>query len=312
MKNGNEQHCDQCRLHPCQCFAPLIGAQAAGLGKKISTSNDSSGNPEGLNVKKKVRKKCSNCSGDCKNISRCSFIHQKKSDLRPAGPWIGINSPGPKYTTGKQAVQKETIRNKGQSSAKPAPTLSKSMENSFVDKMECQNQPKKCSKCGKCINRCIQNKKQSCLGHCDCLLSQKITKKLMSGLQAKAIVLPSLLLAAGEAIFFDTVKMSYGNGINYDGDNRQFLFQEPGIFRIDWRVGVEGSESAPAISFAVTVNEQVEDFETLPLSLGQLSGSSLLPVQKGSVLSLVNYTGETVLLSNYGPAAGLTITQVGE
>ena len=80
---------------------------------------------------------------------------------------------------------------------------------------------------------------------------------------------------------------------------------------LNWTVAIEGSDLTPFIRFALEVNGEVFSPIALPVSVGLISGSSLVVLAyTNTKVSLINNTGDTVRLADVAPIANLVISKV--
>jgi len=87
--------------------------------------------------------------------------------------------------------------------------------------------------------------------------------------------------------------------------------RERGNYLINWDVAVEGSYHRPFVRFSLLADNIVTDSSTLPVTVGQISGTSLLTVKNAPIeLSLINDTDDIVQLSGFTPVANITITKI--
>lgn len=115
----------------------------------------------------------------------------------------------------------------------------------------------------------------------------------------------------GEVVVFDKVVNHLNEGIFYNRQTGEFTLTEAGNYVVNWSVTVEGSDESPFVSFAVRVDDEVEDFDTIPVSVGHLTGSCLITITKGSAkLTLVNHTEDIIQFSRYSPCANLMLYQL--
>jgi len=99
--------------------------------------------------------------------------------------------------------------------------------------------------------------------------------------------------------------------MNYNNETGAIEIHKQGNYLVDWDVIIEGSSEKPYIRFGIEVNGKVESSSTLPLTVGQLNGQSLVHVdQIPTTIKLVNDTCETVHFSCFAPIANLRIVAV--
>ena len=114
-----------------------------------------------------------------------------------------------------------------------------------------------------------------------------------------------------QAILFDKIVTRTSKDISYDPKTGRFCLRAAGTYLIHWDVSVEGSSQSSSIRFALLANDQVKGDSTLPVSVGQLSGTCLVKVNNcATIVKLINYTEDTVQLSRFLPVANLTIARI--
>ena len=133
----------------------------------------------------------------------------------------------------------------------------------------------------------------------------------LSGMGAQLRVANNIYVDDGEEIVFDIILSRNSSDITYNGTTGRFCLRKKGTYLINWDVAVEGSYYRPFIRLALIANNTVIGSSTLPVTVGQLSGTSLLNVGDMPVeLSLINNTEDRIQLSGFAPVANITITKV--
>ena len=136
-------------------------------------------------------------------------------------------------------------------------------------------------------------------------------EELTNGIQAKLLNSTNSILIPNEIVAFDKVLNHIGTDIIYEPKVGLFTVKKPGTYLINWNITIEGTDQMPFVTFAVMVNGQIEDSETIPISVGHMVGSSLITLtEQINQLAIVNQTEDDVLLSRYTPIANITIHQV--
>lgn len=146
---------------------------------------------------------------------------------------------------------------------------------------------------------------------CSCLPEKKQPKKQAAGIQAKLLSPENFYLNPDQVVIFDKVLNHIGRGIFYDQQTGAFMLAQAGNYVINWSVTVEGSDESPFVKFGLLVNGTIKDFDTIPVSVGQITGSTLITVTNTPAkVALINHTGDIIQFSRYAPCANLTIHQV--
>jgi len=128
---------------------------------------------------------------------------------------------------------------------------------------------------------------------------------------AQLRVADNVYLDDGEEIVFDIILSRNTRDITYNRATGRFCLRKKGTYLINWDVAVEGSYYRPFIRLALVADDTVIGSSTLPVTVGQLSGTSLLNVGNTPVeLSLINNTEDTIQLSGFAPVANITITKI--
>ena len=132
------------------------------------------------------------------------------------------------------------------------------------------------------------------------------------GLQAQLEDCPlHFQLEDGQAVPFDTLTHRSAQDIHFVKNQSAFYLTKPGVYLINWQVSFTGSNISPSVGFAIQIDGELRHQFALPVSVGFISGSALLEVNRRSRLSLINNSGDVVALSNVLPTASITITRAG-
>jgi len=130
----------------------------------------------------------------------------------------------------------------------------------------------------------------------------------LEGIHAQLETASSMQLEHKEPVLFDKIIHNTDNNICYNQQIGKFSLTTRTNYLINWDITVEGSYQSASISFALLVDNQIHGISTLPISVGQLTGTCLITVSKTpTCLSLVNYTNDTIQLSRFAPVANITI-----
>jgi len=156
------------------------------------------------------------------------------------------------------------------------------------------------------IKSCNCRPKKICC--CECVI---VNPPELGGIQAQLAVAREVYLDDGQAVVFDKILHNPNRDINYDAVTGRFSLRKRGTYLINWDVAVEGSYYRPFVRFSLRVKNAIIGSSTLPVTVGQLSGTSLLTVKETPIeLSLINDTDDTVQLSRFTPVANITITKI--
>ena len=133
----------------------------------------------------------------------------------------------------------------------------------------------------------------------------------LGGIQAQLRSARNVYLNDQESVVFDIISRRTIRDITYHRDTGKFCLRERGNYLINWDVAVEGSYHRPFVRFSLLADNIVTDSSTLPVTVGQISGTSLLTVKNAPIeLSLINDTDDIVQLSGFTPVANITITKI--
>ena len=133
----------------------------------------------------------------------------------------------------------------------------------------------------------------------------------MFGVQAQLTKVETVYLEDQQSIVFDQIIKNHHQLITYNSETGYFTLKKAGNYLINWDVSVEGSYSKPFIKLSLIANEVIMSSSTLPVTVGQLSGTRILFVRCGPVeVALINDTGEVIQLSEFSPVANITITKI--
>lgn len=177
--------------------------------------------------------------------------------------------------------------------------------NNNKNRCTCKSSASTCS-----CKRSIQTSRKTCscrnVQNCKCPSAFELF-----GVQAELTSAQNEFLENQEIIIFDKIINNNKQLISYQKETGKFCLRKAGNYLINWDCSVEGSYSEPFITLSLTANNQVIGSSTLPVTIGQLSGTKLLNVRRAPVeITLINNTGETIRLSEFTPVANLTITKI--
>jgi len=130
------------------------------------------------------------------------------------------------------------------------------------------------------------------------------------GIQTTLNKTSQLILEDRKSIAFNEIVSHTDWDIKYCKESGLFTLIECDTYLVNWSIAVAGSQFKPYIRFALLVNDKIFGPSTLPVSVGLLSGSSLIRTTKPcSTLALINDTGDLVQLADVEPIANLTISK---
>ena len=152
---------------------------------------------------------------------------------------------------------------------------------------------------------------ECCCATCSTMPEKNQPQKQTVGIQTKLLSPENLYLNPNQVVVFDKVVNHIGRGIFYNQQTGIFTLSQTGNYLINWSVSVEGSDESPFVKFGLLVNGLIKDFDTIPVAVGHVTGSTLITVaNKPAKVALVNHTGDIIQLSRYAPCANLTIHQI--
>jgi len=133
----------------------------------------------------------------------------------------------------------------------------------------------------------------------------------LQGIHAQLETASPIQLEHEDPVLFDKIIHNADNDIRYDHQTGKFFLNTKATYLVNWDITVEGSYQSASVSFALLIDDQIQGISTLPISVGQLSGSSLITMKTSpAILSLVNYTNDIIQLSRYTPVANITIAKI--
>ena len=120
------------------------------------------------------------------------------------------------------------------------------------------------------VKSCHCQTKQRCC--CKCATSNPPE---LGGIQAQLDVATDVYLDDGQTVIFDKILRCTTRDISYNPVKGIFCLRKRGTYLINWDVAVEGSYHRPFVRFSLLANDIVIGSSTLPVTVGQLSGTSL-------------------------------------
>ena len=133
----------------------------------------------------------------------------------------------------------------------------------------------------------------------------------LGGIGGQLRVANNVYLNDGQSVIFDIITHRSTRDITYNPNSGKFCLREGKTYLISWDVAVEGSYHRPFVRFSLIADSNVISSSTIPVTVGQISGTGLLTVVKAPIeVSLINDTDDTVQLSSFSPVANITIVQV--
>lgn len=158
--------------------------------------------------------------------------------------------------------------------------------------------------------KCGGSKEYSC-PCCSCCSCESSRGTRLGSIHVRLEVANPVNITHQQAILFDEIVTRAGEDIFYDSKTGEFCLEPSGTYLVNWDVSVEGSYQSSSIRFAVLADGLVKGDSTLPVSVGQLSGTCLVKVGKcATFVKLVNDTNDMVQLSRFAPVANLTIAKI--
>ena len=173
------------------------------------------------------------------------------------------------------------------------------------------NEPKIIKRCY-CIKHrhCHHHHHHHCQCNCKCPDNKHSTCScVVTGIGAQLEIASPININHRDAIKFDKILNHSNQNIRYDQQSGTFHLPVAGTYQINWDISVEGSHHKSYIRFAILAGNKIQGESTLPLTVGQLSGTCLLTIENPTDVSLINNTEDIVQLSRYTPVANITISK---
>lgn len=131
-------------------------------------------------------------------------------------------------------------------------------------------------------------------------------QNVLQGIQAASINSAETLIHSEEAIPFDNILINQTSFLTLDTTAHTFTTTKTGNYLVVFYVNIDGTESKTEVVFSVNgVRAQA-----VSAVQGQMSGFALLSLNAGDTISLINASGETILISGSEMQAGITITSM--
>lgn len=131
----------------------------------------------------------------------------------------------------------------------------------------------------------------------------------LRGMQLSLVGSSAGSVAADACVPFDTVDTNTTLGVTQSGGT--VTIGRVGTYLVNWWVGVENTQAAESVSFAVSVNASDVQTSSSDIGGGQIVGTAIVNVTSVPVtLQLVNRSASSVTYVTAGVQAGLTITQL--
>ena len=135
-------------------------------------------------------------------------------------------------------------------------------------------------------------------------------KNDLTGIHAQLKASANIYLNNLGIVVFDTILHHTAHDISYNRKTGKFTLTRPANYLINWNIALEGSDVARFVRFALLINQEIYGASALPISIGQINGTSLIKTMKlPTTISLVNNTDDIVQLANITPIANITITK---
>lgn len=130
----------------------------------------------------------------------------------------------------------------------------------------------------------------------------------LEGIQAQLQGSPSVIIADGANVIFDTIINDQSESISYNPVTGEFTISEAGNYYIQWWVTTDGSGGPVNMIFSVLVDGNEVAQGNSPIVTGQVEGDAFITVSDTPVtVALVNQTGAEVLYANIPVQANITI-----
>ncbi|MFT3982294.1 MAG: hypothetical protein QM697_00190 [Lachnospiraceae bacterium] len=130
------------------------------------------------------------------------------------------------------------------------------------------------------------------------------------GMQAELNNAGGEVIANNSNVIFNHVLNDQSENISYNSATGEFTITEPGNYEVAWWTAPDGAGPAANISFAVAVNGIPYAAVSSPIVSVQMAGNALVTVESvPATLSLVNVTGEAVLIPNTPVQSGIVIKE---
>lgn len=185
-----------------------------------------------------------------------------------------------------------------------------------ISTCQCTCNNHKCLKCRHSeptITRCCYCIEYKCYHQCNCRCKNNKHSTCScktAGIQAQLETANPININHQDTIKFDKILNHSDQNINYNQQTGIFHLPVTGTYQINWDISVEGSYQKPYIRFAILASNKIQGESTLPITVGQLSGTCLLTIKKPTDVSLINNTEDIVQLSRYTPVANITISKI--
>ena len=119
--------------------------------------------------------------------------------------------------------------------------------------------------------------------------------------------LNQICLTSDDVVKFNNILMP-SDVITYDQSTGVFSINYPGTYLFIWNIAVDGSYMMPYVRFGLSVNGNTDAPSASPVSHGSVTSSELVKVTAlPTLVTLTNYTDDTVCLSAVDPPANLSV-----
>ena len=137
------------------------------------------------------------------------------------------------------------------------------------------------------------------------------TPPQLRGMQLSLVGSSAGSVASGACVTFDTVDFDNALGVSYTSGSGQIAVGRTGTYLVNWWVGIESSQSAESVAFALSLNGSDVATSYSDTGGGQVYGTAIVNVTSiPATLTLVNRSGEAVTLATAGGQSSLTLTQL--
>lgn len=146
------------------------------------------------------------------------------------------------------------------------------------------------------------------MGSCICKritrLQRQINDSTVRGLQAQTTASANKLVPQGEAVVFDEIINDLGGIVSLNPATGVFTANAKCNVLVNYYVNINGAESDVNVSFSINGIKSTATYAVQ----GQMSGFALLHIEPWTSFSVINSSGQTILLAGSDIQAGIMIT----
>jgi len=118
-------------------------------------------------------------------------------------------------------------------------------------------------------------------------------------------------VANGANVIFDTIILNTSSGISYDDTTGVFTVNTAGRYFVSWWINTDGASQASSVVFSAESGATSISASSLtPTTSLQLYGQGLFDLNAFATLSLVNNSGDTVILGTSIVQADIVIQRL--